>query len=243
MDIIGGGDHSGGLCSETKRHRGKPRVEMKHPGSEALYHFWSALRAGRSAPYKAEVTAQGLGRTLSAHVFMLEALTGGELRFRLGGSALHDLFGMELRGMSALSVMEGESRARFADLAQEVLASGVVGVLSGEAVAADGEAVGIEIVLAPLRSDFGRMDRLLGAVHTLDGARDIAPAARRCRLSEGSIRGHAAPEAPAAALPGFAEAPAGFAGKKPELRVAGGASTPAPRRGVRRRDHLRVVKG
>lgn len=215
-------------------------VEMKHPGTVALHQFWTSLRAGRDAPYRAEVTAQSLGRALVSQVFILEAAPGAEMRFRLSGTGLHDLFGMELRGMSALAVMDGESRARFADLAADVLDRGAVGVAEGVAAEAGVSPLAVEFVLTPLRSDFGRIDRLLGAVHVLDSEEAVAPAARRCRLHAAGLVGVASERRRDEALPGFAEAQAGFSGQRPALSVAGGADT--ARRGHRRRDHLRLVK-
>ncbi len=255
----GEGNFSDG-CSVTGRSGTMSSVELKHSGNEALMAFWTGLRAGRPAPYRAEITAQSLGRTLASHVFILESLGGGELRFRLAGGALSELFGMELRGMSAPALFVGADGARFASLAERALTLGAVAAVEAEAET-EGEApVRIEIALLPLRSDFGRLDRLMGAAHVLTAPGEAAPlisaAPRRLRLIAAAA---ATPDAPAATraepLAGFAEAPKGFVGRnapkaapkqKPSLReVTGGgdpATPPTTPPTKRRRDHLRLVK-
>lgn len=236
------------------------RTGLKHPDTVKLHDVWSRLRAGRDAPYRAEVTAEAIGRPLAASTFVLESIGLGEsgaadLRFRHVGSGIGDLFGMELRGMSALGLTEGGSRERLAALARACLADGEVGVAEGVAVGPNGEALAFEMILAPLRSDFGRMDRLLGAVVLLDGPapESALPTARRLRLTEArrisgdGVKGAGAP------LPGFAEGASAFAGKdaapKPDAPkpappkpavlkpIDGDGKTDAPRK-----DHLKLVK-
>ncbi|WP_340110009.1 PAS domain-containing protein [Pikeienuella sp. HZG-20] len=220
-------------------------IEMKHAGSRALHTYWNTLRAGRAAPYKAEVTASGLGPELSDHVFILESLGSGAFRFRSAGAALYDIFGMEMRGMGAEATMEGESRRRFVGLAEQTLAAGDVGVARGDALG-DSPTLALEFILLPLLSDFGRADRLLGAVHVApgDGAPEEAVhAARRCRLREtGVISAAARPRRERAQpLPGFAEPAASFRHDRSAAQPSGAG---AARMGAdaRRRDHLKVVK-
>lgn len=245
--------NSGSGCSGTGRIGAMGGVDLKHAGNAALMAFWSGLRAGRPAPYRAEVTAQSLGRTLAGHVFILESLGAGEFRFRLAGGALADLFGMELRGMSAPALFSGADGARFAALAERILALGAVAALEAEATAPGTAPLKVELALLPLRSDFGRLDRLMGAAYALaapgEPAPLLRPAPRRLRLLSSAS---AAPDAPAAAraeaLAGFAEAPKPFAGR-PKLREVtlhgapgGPAPTPPAPPSKRRRDHLRLVK-
>ena len=66
--------------------------QMKHSGTRRLFEYWSDLRGGREAPYKADVTARGIGRALASNAFILEDLGEGNQRFRLAGSRLYDFF-------------------------------------------------------------------------------------------------------------------------------------------------------
>ena len=215
--------------------------EMKHSGTQRLFEYWSDLRGGRSAPYKSEVTARGIGRTLASNTFVLENLPDGARRFRLAGSALHDLFGHELRGMSANAIVEQDQQARLRSLLDDCLAAPAVCVLQCEAHFGSSDAIKVEILLAPLRSDFDQMNRVLGAAHVLnDSIYDVAPAPRKCRITSARTLDFAGPnqfdaDAP---LPGFADPVSSFDFESHSLSaIEGGAKTGEPRRG-----HLKVVK-
>lgn len=216
--------------------------ELRHAGSRRLFEYWSDLRGGRAAPYKSEVTARGVGRALAGNTFILERLSDGAMRFRLAGSRLFDVFGLEVRGMSALSIMDGDSRTRFRSLVEECLAGPAVGAMTCIANTPDGEEITLEIILAPLRSDFDQMNRVLGGVHVLDQEQDeIETAPRRCRITaahtlsfEDGERGFEI-DGPVA---GFAEEQAPFEMDRPALKpIEGGAPS-----GERRRGHLKLVE-
>lgn len=215
--------------------------EMKHPGTRQLFEYWSDLRGGRSAPYKSEVTARGVGRTLASNTFVLENLVDGARRFRLAGSGLFDIFGHELRGMSADAIMAQEGRARLKSLLDDCLAAPAVCIVHCDAQTGGAKALPVEILLTPLRSDFDQMNRILGAVHVLDQAdARIDPAPRICVITSartfdftGGNRFDV--DAPP---PGFAETGTYFDFQRRGLSaIEGGARTGAPRRG-----HLKVVK-
>jgi len=215
--------------------------EMKHSGTRQLFEYWSDLRGGRAAPYKSEVTARGIGRTLASNTFILENLADGARRFRLAGSGLHDIFGLELRGMSAQAIMQQESRARMQSLMDECLAAPAVCVFRCSAETQRGPALSLEIVLAPLRSDFDQMNRILGAAHVLDDEQvPVETAPRRCQITDARTLAFTGPSRfeVSAPLPGFAEPPAEFDFQRPGFSsIDGGAQT-----GQRRRGHLKVVK-
>ncbi|MFV0475763.1 MAG: PAS domain-containing protein [Pikeienuella sp.] len=216
------------------------RVEMEHAGTRALHEFWVKLRAGRAAPYRAEVTAAGLGAALFAQIAVLEQIGPGDYRIRLAGPELHEVFGLEIRGMSFESLIEHESRRALLSLADEALAQGAVAVARIEGRAPGAPMVEMELILAPLRSDFGRVDRLLAAVHAfgLEESGRIARAPRRCHLLRAALEPAGVAD-PAEPLPGFAEGAAPFTMDRPSLASFAGDGDG---KGERRRDHLRLVK-
>ena len=219
-------------------------LELRHVRTQQLFEYWTSLRAGRSAPYKSEVTAQGLGRSLAGNVFIMEKMGDGALRYRLAGSRLYDYFGLELRGMSGPTIMETSSRMQFRSLVDDCLAGPEIGVVWGAAEAEAGNRVNFELMLAPLRSDFDQLNRLLGCVFALDRHEaDLAAAPRRCKIERVTTYSFDA-EAPMqrrdGPLPGFAEAATPFQHDGPGLRaIDGGASGDATER---RRGHLKLVK-
>lgn len=213
-------------------------ARMKHAGTRRLFEYWTDLTGARPAPYRSEVTATGLGRDVAASTFVLENLGAGNIRFRVAGSSLRDLFGLDPRGMSALSIFSAPDKPKFRALAEAVLTRPCVGLATCAAVSPEGEEVEIEALIAPLRSDFNEMDRLLGAFHVV-GAPPVAPTLRRCRIiSAHTLRLEM--ERPAEVdgpLPGFAEAAEAFSGRPQLTTIEGGGGGEAePRRG-----HLRVV--
>lgn len=215
--------------------------EMKHSGTRQLFEYWSDLRGGRAAPYKSEVTARGIGRTLASNTFILENLADGTRRFRLAGSGLHEIFGLELRGMSAQAIMQQESRVRMQSLMDDCLAAPSVCVFTCRAEMQGGDALLLEIVLAPLRSDFDQMNRILGAAHVLEEEHALIKSApRRCLITDAKTFAFTDPGRfeVSAPLPGFAEPAAGFDFQRTGLSaIDGGART-----GERRHGHLKVVK-
>lgn len=221
---------------------GQRILGLKHSGSVGLYDYWSALRAGRPAPYKAEITAQGVGRSLAANTFILENLGEGNLRFRLAGSMLYDIFGLEVRGMNVTSMMVDGDRARLRSMIEMALNGPSIAVMQGVAVTSGGDARDVEMIFAPLKNDFDHMDRVLGAVHVFgDDALETAP--RRCsirstRVTE--IQPGPGPRAePSLNVVGFAEEAAPFTSENGLKSIEGdGVPSSAPRRG-----HLRVIEG
>jgi len=90
----------------------------------------------------------------------------GNMRFRISGTALADAFGMELRGMPVGSIMDLAARQSLTELLRETLAEPGVG--HARLRRADGRKEAWEILLLPLRSDNGRVDRVIGALHCLE---------------------------------------------------------------------------
>lgn len=213
---------------------------MKHPGTRALFDYWTALRSGRSAPYKAEISARGVGRALAGQTFVLERIGEGDIRFRLAGGSLYDVFGLELRGMSALSVMLRKDRERFAALIDAALRRPCLALTQLGVSNRAGEEIEMEMLLTPLRSDFDDMNRVLGSIHPLN-YREVPSATRRCRIISAhtlsfETAGIADDHPP---LAGFGEGGAEFSlAGAPDLKTIEGGATATERR----RGHLRIVK-
>lgn len=138
---------------------------LLHPDLRALESYWQDLRAGRACPYRAEVDPRDIPSKIG-HLFILEDLGCGNIRFRISGTALTDAFGMELRGMPVGSIMAFGARQSLTELLRETLAEPGVG--QARLSRSEGRAEAWEIVLLPLRSDNGRIDRLIGALHCLE---------------------------------------------------------------------------
>jgi hypothetical protein len=254
IEMCGNQGDGGGNSIELAGYRLKRgRDEMIHAEIRALYNYWDRLRAGRPCPYRAEIDPRDMAGD-PRYLFVIEALEAGNVRFRLAGSALLDAIGYDLRGMSARSIMAGQSRESFVALIDEILAE--TGIGYARLLAPDRVSVW-EVLLLPLRSNFGRVDRLIGCLHPVSGrVPEADPAGRRAPLrfviEEMSIRpveaGPATGHGDTAALPGFAEGQAGFEAPRwtALTPIEGGRKDGAGARpagdGGGKRPRLRVVK-
>jgi len=230
--------------------------DMIHREIRALHAYWERLRMGRDVPFRAEVDPRDMACD-ARNLFILEDLGAANLRFRLAGTALVEAFGVELRGMSARTIMAGRARESFAALIQETLAEPGIGYARLANPAVLGEIW--EVLLLPLRSDFGAVDRVLGGlVRTTAGRADARPGQPRLEIAEMTIRPvvepaerkATAPTPPPVPATGMAEPQAPFAGLPAPMgahltaieggRSRDGASADAER--TARRPTLRIVR-
>ncbi|WP_093358366.1 PAS domain-containing protein [Tropicimonas isoalkanivorans] len=129
--------------------------------------YWDALRGDRQIPPRSEVDPRGLGNSLPC-CFILERLAPGVARFRLSGTHLNDILGMEVRGMPLTALFLPESRSQVSTALERVFD------LPGRAHLSLAGDRGIgkppmdaALLLLPLMSDLGEVTRVLGCLPTL----------------------------------------------------------------------------
>ena len=126
--------------------------------------YWDALRAGREMPKRAEINPRGIESALE-YAFILERVAHGVARMRIAGSHLHDLMGMEARGMPLTAFFEHDYRVQVAGLLEEVFqAPAAADVLMTSSSSLGRPALEAWIVLLPLKSDLGDVSRILGCM-------------------------------------------------------------------------------
>ncbi|MEM0945303.1 MAG: PAS domain-containing protein [Pseudomonadota bacterium] len=185
-------------------------TDMLHLETRALLAYWDRLRDGRRLPFRAEIDPRDMNCD-PRNLFILESLGAGNIRFRLAGTALVEAFGMELRGMSVRAIMQGKARESISALLEETMAEPGIGYARLRD-SADSSSHW-EILLLPLRSDFGATDRIIGALVPVGHVRGPGSTPLRFEIEEMSIRPVTAlkPEdAPTPAM-GFAESQTPFA--------------------------------
>ena len=211
---------------------------LRAEDARAIHAMWDALRAGRAAPFRAELDAAKIGRR-APFLAIFERVDAGNFRIRIAGDRLNRWFGLELRGMSALSLVEPAGRNHLQALLNRVTDEPAAAAAHGVARARDGYACPFEFVLLPMRSDFGPVDRVLYGFWLLEAeprptgplrldleetiVASVAPPAAQDADGESAIEADAAPAA--AAAPAFTAV------------EGGGAAT-----GPARRGHLKLVK-
>ncbi|MEM1275914.1 MAG: PAS domain-containing protein [Pseudomonadota bacterium] len=237
------------VCIDFSRARLTRTTDMLHTQTRALFSYWDRLRAGRPLPFRAEIDPRDM-ECDARNLFILESVGEGNIRFRLAGSAIADAFGMDLRGMSIRSIMSGRSRESIAALIDEVLAEPGVGY--ARLVEDTDSATSWEILLLPLKSDFGAVDRIIGALNPISGTPSkagVTVGMLKFQIDEMSIRpvNHPAPEKSQMPLraPEFAESQAPFEGAPTASKFVAIEGGKARREGgdtPRPRTHLRLVK-
>ena len=161
-------------------------VTRSSPQLARIESYWRDVRGTRLAPSRAEIDPRGLSGVLS-NAFVLERIAPGLARFRISGSHLTDLMGLDVRGMPLSTIFTPDAR--------QTLSDALVGAfddpsiirfrLAAETGFGRPELVG-HMVLLPLRSDLGEVSRILGGID-MQGTLGRAP--RRLLIEEQSREG------------------------------------------------------
>ncbi|HLS18542.1 MAG TPA: PAS domain-containing protein [Paracoccaceae bacterium] len=139
---------------------------MIHSELRALYNYWNSLRAGCGVPRRLDIDPREMACD-ARNLFILEDHGRNEIRFRLAGSALLDVFEMDFRDLDVRAIMAQSARESFIALIAEVLEDPGIGYAR---LSDPGDPrVRWEINLLPLQSGPGRIDRVIGCLHPLSG--------------------------------------------------------------------------
>lgn len=149
------------------------RKGMQDPILREVWRYWESLRAGRIAPLRRELDPGSIATVLE-NSFILERAAPGVTRYRLAGLALCDLMGMELRGMPADALIRDSARREYGAALDRVFARGDIAEirLCQPDLGPDARA---EVLVLPMRDDFGRLNRALGAMIASPQALVAAP--------------------------------------------------------------------
>lgn len=124
--------------------------------------YWRGLRADGQVPARADVNPRGIRQALD-YAFIIERIAPGIARFRLAGSHLSDLMGMEVRGMPLTSLFIPEARDMVGENLVRLFEKPDVIHFALKSDATLGrDALSAHMVLLPLRSDLGDVSRALG---------------------------------------------------------------------------------
>ncbi|WP_256378620.1 PAS domain-containing protein [Nordella sp. HKS 07] len=125
--------------------------EILHPGSRALFRYWEAVRGEMSAPPRDWLDLQKI-RSLVPFLFMIERTPSRGYAWRLAGTKVCELWGMELTGMPALAQGDRFERETVARLLDSVVDEHQPFVLRFRLNSAKGMTVAAELVGTPLRA-------------------------------------------------------------------------------------------
>lgn len=136
---------------------------MKQKSLHTLYSYWNQVRAGRLAPQRLDIEPSRIAGILS-ETFMLERIDDGAYRFRLAGTRLCELFGMELRGRNFLEGWDNDDRAALERLLTTISEQGAGATLAIEGSSDVRHRVEIEAMLLPLLHGGNKISRVIGVM-------------------------------------------------------------------------------
>ena len=126
--------------------------------------YWEGLRHGGALPRRDEIDPRGIAGALE-NTFLLERVAPGIARFRLAGMQLHDLMGMDVRGMPLSSLIEPLGRTRLAEALEGVFAGPATLEIWLEAERGIGRPeMEARMLLLPLTAARGDTDLALGCL-------------------------------------------------------------------------------
>ncbi len=136
---------------------------MQNPIFNNLFEHWSALRHGNSVPNRSEIDPRVFPDALE-NTFIFERIAKGDFRARLAGMNLCDMMGMEVRGQSAASFMQSSERTHIQTVLEQILARPAIGELGLAGRDLSGREYAVNMILLPLRSDMGEVNRVIGCI-------------------------------------------------------------------------------
>ena len=140
------------------------RAERAQPELARLEDYWETIRGNRLMPTRADVDPRDLTGLLS-YTFVLERIAPGLAKFRVAGSHLTDLLGMEARGMPISAIFEPAARADLSDALEAVFSDPSVVQMSLDCRGGLARpALTGGMIMMPLRATDGTSTRALGAL-------------------------------------------------------------------------------
>lgn len=208
--------------NETGKGQALMSDSVRFPMLAEVRGYWEALREGGLPPTRAQLDPRGMAGALE-NSFVLERVAPGVARFRIAGTHLADLMGMEVRGMPFLSLIDPPSRADFGTALERVFAGPSILEMALEAERGIGRpALEARLLVLPLRDVAGTTALALGCIAT-HGVIGRSP--RRFAIARKTVTPFVTSEK-AAMAEGLAEAPAAFvpprAAERPYLRLVKG---------------------
>jgi hypothetical protein len=208
---------------------------MQNPIFNNLFEHWSALRCGSGVPHRSEIDPRVFPDALE-NTFIFERISKGDFRTRLAGMNLCDMMGMEVRGQSAASFMRPRERTSIQQVLEQVLTRPAIGELELVATDLTGKDISLNMILLPLRSDAGEINRIIGCISYPQ--KTFAPPLRFAIQSKKLTPMSTLGQSPAGSSMGFSEKSNPF----PMQEVKAVIKTDNPALSPKKSGHLKLVK-
>lgn len=143
-----------------------------------ILRHWAKLKGDRIAPLRREIDPRPIASALS-QTFIAALVAPRVARMRIAGTGLHDLMGMDVRGMPLTAFFNGPAREEVMRACGHVSQGGHVLLPLRTEKAVGQPAMDGLLALLPLSSDGKRIDLVLGI---LESSGQIGTAPRRFQL-------------------------------------------------------------
>ncbi len=142
----------------------RPMPNTDGTQSRNLLSYWNTTRRGSDVPCRSDIDPRGIAGMLS-RTFIIEQIAPGLGRFRVAGTHLGDLLGMDVRGMPISAMLLPSARDELAAGLRDLF--DMPGILRA-ALVSPGQfrrpEMEAELLVLPLRDDRGDMTRAIGCL-------------------------------------------------------------------------------
>lgn len=145
---------------------------MFHSNTELLIDYWQARKGSRGAPARASIDPADL-RAVLPQLFIIGRRRAGQYGFRLVGGMVDALHGGHLGGADPMRLWAPQYRASLQLAFEAIRRQPEPLVITAEGRTLDGNALTLEIVLAPLTGAAGDIDRFIGLYQPITPAKDM----------------------------------------------------------------------
>jgi hypothetical protein len=139
---------------------------MRHKTTQTAFAHFNRIRGGNSAPLRTDIEPSEL-KSVLPDIFMLEMDRRGSPVFRLAGTRVCAILGRELRGAEFNILWHAPHGHKMKLAVEAVLANRAPVLVKVRSIADEEQAGELEMLLLPLSSRPGVVDRLYGSLADL----------------------------------------------------------------------------
>jgi len=158
------------------------RMIRRSPLLEETWRYWTSLQTGTDLPRRSALDPKAMSRILG-HAMILDQVRHGTVRVRLGGNVMHQVMGMDVRGLPIRAFFDLADRTRAVDLIEQVFDTPSTLELDLISEGCDGLMTGRMLVL-PLLDATGAVTKALTVMVT---DRVITDAPRRFAVTNATL--------------------------------------------------------
>ena len=146
---------------------------VSHSNTEQLIDYWRSRGTPGSAPQRSAIDPSELTHVLP-QIFILRRVAPRQFHFRLVGGLIADLHGRDLREEPFLKLWDEADRSQLSLALEAARRQAEPIVVDCQARTLDHGRLSLEMLLAPLTSADGQIDRLLGFYQPLSPVTALA---------------------------------------------------------------------